>query len=74
MSSLIKIRCSRGSKHREAIEASRNDVIEDSGAIVASRSDAPGASQMTTRQGLKGEAPPRVIIGQLPMLPAVLSC
>ena len=32
------------SKHREAIEASR--------------SDAPGASQMMTRRAVKGEAPP----------------
>ena len=43
------------SKHREAmlpgIEASRSDVIEDRGAIEASRSDAPGASQMMTRRG-----------------------
>ena len=46
------------SKHREAIKASRSDVIEDRGAIGASRSDAHGASQMMTRRGLKCEAPP----------------
>ena len=54
----IARRCSRGSKHREAIKASRSDVIVDRGAIEASRSDAPGASQMMTRRGIKGEAPP----------------
>ena len=56
-------------KHREEIEASRSYVIE------TSRSDAPGASQMMTRRGVEGEAPPRrVIIERLPMPPAVLSC
>ena len=31
---------------------------EDRGAIEASRSDGSGASQMMTRRGVKGEAPP----------------
>ena len=50
----------------EASRASRSDAIEDREAMLskhreaieASRSDAPGASQMMTRRGLKGEAPP----------------
>ena len=48
-----------------ASRASRSDAIEDREAMLskhretteASRSDAPGASQMMTRRGLKGEAP-----------------
>ena len=53
----IAKRCDRRSRS-DVIEASRSDVIEDRRAIEASRSDAPGASQMMTRRGLKGEAPP----------------
>ena len=54
----ISVTFGHGDKDREAIEASRSDVIEDRGAIEASRSDSPGASQMMTRRGVKGEATP----------------